>query len=303
MITDLWVRRVRYGRNRRIERTDLFFHDLARHPGFQAWRTPISKVRDQLEQTGDPEFSDGIGAAYAAYAEEHGKRWWGDKTPRYLTHINLLADLFPMARFVHVIRDGRDVALSEVDLHRLHRRAASIAFMWRRKLRAGRAAANAVGERYTELRYEDLLSEPERELRRICRFLGFGFEPAMLVHDPEAIREGLRKMPASARAQHQHLLLPPTNGLRDWRTQMSQREIAEFEAIAGKVLMESGYPLADTGVSIVDRLMAWLHVAEFAARSTGPRLRFRRLENLQWRDTDTTDVGTAADPPGRGMPS
>ena len=53
-----------------------------------------------------------IAAVFEAYAAERGKRRWGDKTPLYMQHLPLLERLFPSARFVHLIRDGRDAALS-----------------------------------------------------------------------------------------------------------------------------------------------------------------------------------------------
>ena len=53
-----------------------------------------------------------IGTVYAVYAEERGKARWGDKTPMYMQNLRLLERLFPDALFVHLIRDGRDAALS-----------------------------------------------------------------------------------------------------------------------------------------------------------------------------------------------
>ena len=55
---------------------------------------------------------DAIGAVYESYAAAHGKPRWGDKTPMYMRHLTLLERLFPEARYVHLIRDGCDAALS-----------------------------------------------------------------------------------------------------------------------------------------------------------------------------------------------
>src|SRR5207247_397312 len=59
-----------------------------------------------------PDYPDAIRRVYAVYAEAHGKSRFGDKTPPFLMHVRTLAELFPEARFVHLVRDGRDVALS-----------------------------------------------------------------------------------------------------------------------------------------------------------------------------------------------
>lgn len=89
---------------------------LAAHPRFQLWSLPIEKVREQLGPTARAPYAEIMTAAYTAYAKSRGKTRWGDKTPRYVQHIPLLAELFPDARFVHIIRDGRNVALSYADV-------------------------------------------------------------------------------------------------------------------------------------------------------------------------------------------
>ncbi|MEW5985387.1 MAG: sulfotransferase [Chloroflexota bacterium] len=102
---------------------------------------------------------------------------WGDKTPGYVNHLALLKGLFPAARFLHVIRDPRDVALSA---HKtwgksLYRAAES----WRVTLLVARRQAALMGGAYHELFYEELLAEPERVLRPVCDFLERDFVPAM----------------------------------------------------------------------------------------------------------------------------
>lgn len=284
MIPELHAHRDRYGRNGRLEDVAAFVGDLERHPGFRSWGISTDAIRSELG--GATTLSQAIEAVYLTYAHLRGKKGWGDKTPQYVEHVQLLAGLFPDARFIHMIRDGRDVAMSELDLHRLHRHAASAAFLWSRKVRIGREAGRALADgRYMELRYEDMLASPDTELARLCRFLGLSYEPTMLSHDPTAIRGTLMSMPVVARAQHQRLLLPPTKGLRDWRNQMAPTDVAQFEAIAGNVLVQTGYPLAEPDTLPIDRLRAWLRVTEFAIRSSGPRLRFRRRKRRRWRET------------------
>ena len=89
---------------------DAFIDDLSRLPTIREWDLSIEDVRARLS----PEMPLGaaIGAVYESYAAAHGKSRWGDKTPMYMQRLPLLEELFPDARYVHLIRDGRDTAVS-----------------------------------------------------------------------------------------------------------------------------------------------------------------------------------------------
>lgn len=102
---------------------------------------------------------------------------WGDKTPSYVLEMDLLKQIFPAARFVHIIRDPRDVALSAQRAwgHNPLRTAAK----WARGMAAARSSAGHLGGSYLEVFYERLLAAPEQELRRISGFLGQVFEAEM----------------------------------------------------------------------------------------------------------------------------
>src|SRR3712207_1470296 len=89
---------------------------LAAHTRFQAWDLPIEMVEHELEGVTGAPYATAIEAAYQAYARGSGKSRWGDKTPRYVESIPLLAKLWPDSRFVHLVRDGRNVALSYADV-------------------------------------------------------------------------------------------------------------------------------------------------------------------------------------------
>lgn len=281
-IPRLWRRRRRYGRKGRIERTERFLFDLASEERFRHWDLPLDAVRGQLVATPAQTFGEHLEAVYRAYAQQRGKTHWGDKTPEYAHIVPLLARLFSEARFVHVIRDGRDVALSMLDRKRtsryrsgkgpLHRRAPTPAFFWSRRIRTvRRAVAGLEAGRYCELRYEDLLDDPEGQLRRLCQFIGVEFESDMLVHD----RTGLEEVPPSQRQSHTRLALPPTKGLRDWRRQMLPGEVAEFEAVARRQLARLGYPVVNRSPALSVRLRAWGQVVWFAIRSLPSRVGWR----------------------------
>jgi hypothetical protein len=102
---------------------------------------------------------------------------WGDKSPDYTNHVDLLAALFPSARVIHIVRDVRDCCLSlRKTWGKSMIRAAQ---RWADGVTKAHHDAELLAGRYLELRYEDLLSDPMRELRRCCDFLGLAFEPSM----------------------------------------------------------------------------------------------------------------------------
>ena len=186
---------------------------------------------------------------YAAYAARRGKSRTGDKTPSYVMHLDLLGGLFPEARFVHVIRDGRDSTLSYLDASFGPTTVAEGALYWRRFVARGRQTGRALGPaRYLEIRYERLVAEPEAELRAVCSFLDLPFDDAMLRY-PERAAELVGKV-------HHNLARAPTAGMRDWKREMAPADVAVFEALAGDLLGELGYERAYRRVPAGARLRA-----------------------------------------------
>ena len=271
-IPRLWSRRQRYGSNAHIEYLEQFLRDLASEHRFRQWGIPVDAVRARLAQLREPTFADGIGAVFRTYAELHGKSRWGDKTPQYLHQVGLLSHLFPESRFIHLVRDGRDVALSMVSLERLHHSVASAAYYWRRDLRKAFAAAPGLGGRLLWLPYEDLVSDPENVMPAVCSFLDLGFESSMTSPDPDA----LERVPPNQRTMHTRVVLAPTRSLRDWRRDMPIREVGKSQSIAGSELLRAGYQLAPVGGRVSGALLARLDLLRFWVRSVPGRVRFYR---------------------------
>ena len=243
---------------------DDFLDDLGRFYQLYEWGISADDVRPRLREgmtTGQA-----IAAVFAVYAEHEGKPRWGDKTPLYMQHLPLLERLFPDAVWVHLVRDGRDAALSFLSLPEgfsgktwaLPRTAARFAARWRTEILAARRLGTHVGGRYLELRYEDLVTEPERELRRVCEHASLPWEPGMLDY---AGTSDVASMP-----EHRNLAQPPTPGLRDWRSQMSREAALSFEEVAGDVLRSGRYDLLRSGASYPTR-RGRRELARFAARS------------------------------------
>jgi hypothetical protein len=193
------------------------------------------------------EFVSGI---FDAYADYHGKPLAGDKTPDYVRNLPTLHQLWPKAKIVHLIRDGRDVALSAINWTRKAGKLRSLfptwsehpvataAAWWKWHVEPARDFGRSLGKNlYCELHYEELIANPEKESARLCVFLGLPFEPAML-----RFHEGRTRIEAGLDAKN--AWRPITPGLRNWRQQMAPEAVELFEAVAGGLLHELGYPRA-----------------------------------------------------------
>jgi hypothetical protein len=269
---------------------DAFCDDLSRIGTIADWQLPLDRVRRVLPS--DAGLADGLRAVYQTYAEERGKQRWGDKTPMYMQYLPLLERLFPDALYVHIVRDGRDAASSFLAMPSgivtegwAHpRSAAGFACQWRTEVAAARGLARRVGrERYQELRYEALAADPEGALREVCEFTGLDYEPAML--------EYAGRVDLTGKPHQTSLERPPTPGIRDWRADMDERDVAAFESIAGDALAALGYPLADPDqsagpglrgraqlLSYRSRTAAWRAAGQATARSALWRRRHPVLE-------------------------
>jgi hypothetical protein len=245
--------------------TEAILEDLGRLARVREWGVAVGEVRDRLPAGAT--FSAVIEAVYACYAGARGKERFGDKTPTYMQHLELLERVFPGAQYVHIVRDGRDAALSFLAMRRRPRfnwsrprGVAGFACAWRLEVtRARRFGQTLAPGRYYELRYEDLVAEPSRRLAEVCAFLGLELEPAMLDYhrhvDPARLQD------------HPRLAEPPTPGTRRWRDEMRPPDVARFEAIAGDLLQELGYERAGSCASRFARARAALDRAAFAARA------------------------------------
>ena len=218
---------------------EAFLADLLPHPRFRLWRLADEEVRAALGADPPSTLGEAIRTIFGLYAASQGKARYGDKTPGYVSHLSSLAALFPEARFVHIVRDGRDVALSYLDVSFGPESVERAAIHWKRVVERGREAGRRLGpDRYVEVRYEDLLDDPHAAVSALCAFIELEFHPDMLRYTDRAADVASGSAFPEA---HGRLALPPTKGLRDWRTQMTRKDVTAFELLAGDLLAELGY--------------------------------------------------------------
>jgi hypothetical protein len=230
---------------------------IVEHPRWEALGVERFDLERRLERSQPFAVSDAARAVHLVNAERAGKPRWGDKSPSYLRNMTRIEPVLPEARFIHLIRDGRDVALSLAEVSWGTSDVSEAAERWATEIRRGRRHAARLPEGdYLELRYEDLVADPEASLRRVCEAIELPFDPAMLAHEEgaaerldEIVRDsrhaGGGAVSAAERAAQHRLAAEPTRGDRvgRWRREMSEADRRRFEASAGRLLERLGYPV------------------------------------------------------------
>lgn len=197
--------------------------------------------------------SEALRSFYRLYAARFGKDRWGDKTPPHRRHLASIQKLLPEAHFVHLIRDGRDVALSLRELWwGPGDDVEAQARFWVEEIERTRGHARRA-RNYVEVRYEELVAKPEPVLRSICDYLSLPFESGMLAyHEQAGARLGEYRRPfgppdgrpdiASFIAIHERATGPPDpSRIGRWRTELTDGERGRYEAVAGPLLRDLGY--------------------------------------------------------------
>jgi Sulfotransferase family len=187
-----------------------------------------------------PSLRDLADIVYAVHCDRAGKPRAGDKTPTYIGIVPQLKRLYPDAKFINMIRDGRDVTISFVDAHFKGRPYHGRKFEWTNAVRlAADYRKSSLAAEILDVRYENLIAEPERALRVICAFLGEQFEPAML-----AFQSRTALVPERERGIQTKLNWPIRPDLAGaWRGKLSTLESFLIEASLRHDLAALDYPL------------------------------------------------------------
>lgn len=196
----------------------------------------------------------GLRLFYRLYARLHGKSQWGDKTPVYAHHMLNIHKVLPESYFIHIIRDGRDVALSLRSVwFSPGRDMVTLARKWCDDVLAARHAGKQC-RNYLEIHYEDLVQRTAEVLNEICVFLELTMEASMLDYYVSAPRrldelrdqlqpDGVTLITKQVRLRQQRLVQRPPDAERvgRWRKEMQADEVRAFEDVAGGLLKELGY--------------------------------------------------------------
>lgn len=183
-----------------------------------------------------------INEIYRSYAKMKGKSKWGDKTPGYTTDINVLNRIFPNAKYIHIIRDGRDVALSLVGKSWGPSNFPSAIRLWRDMVKICHVQlAMLPQDRFIEIRFEDLVRAPEQNLKQISLLLDIDFEDEMI----KGFSGEWEQLPDAVKKIHTNLQGAPSESqCFKWIKNLDKPDQAIAYEIAGDLLSYHGYDVS-----------------------------------------------------------
>jgi hypothetical protein len=205
-----------------------------------------AKIMSECQSAGDF-----LRVVMESMARQQGVERWADCTPDHLLDIREIKRQIPNALIIHIIRDGRDVALSYAKQGWSHplwwdqgQNLAVSALYWNWIVRKGREQGRALGPDYQEVFFEDLVNEPQETLNRLSPFLAHEL-------DLDRIR---RSAIGTVTEPNSSFLHEPdeskVNPVGRWKRKMQPDQAALLEGLVGDQLRELGYPVSDAGRTV-----------------------------------------------------
>lgn len=233
-----------YRRNRGLawpHLVDLVLGTFQFSHGFEVFGVDLRPLAEELREApmGDRNLAHVLDSFYRFHARAHGQRcvYWGDKTPLNTFNAFKIGSVLPDVRFIHIIRDGVDVVESYVRAGLIadHDEAAR---RWSSSVDAARRVQRRYPMQFLEIRYENLVHDPEQVIRSVCHFLQIGFEPGMLCKTDHAAEMG----DVGQYAHHAQALEPiSVNSVGKGRRELDPRTLETLAQVIGKQLHELGY--------------------------------------------------------------
>ena len=221
-------------------------------------------------------------------ARNQGVGRWADCTPEHLLYMEEIKRQIPDALFIHIIRDGRDVALSYAKQGwsypapwDRHERLGVAGLYWEWIVSKGREEGRRLGVDYQEIRFEELITNPQKTLSRLGLFIDHDLNYNRIQH----AGIGSVSEPNSSFADESEGAFNP---VARWKTKISAEQIAAFEELVGDFLLELGYgPLSEAkhGTSLRAARMRATYLPMFETkhwmRTNTPLGRFVQLERIE----------------------
>lgn len=190
------------------------------------------------------DYGDFLRIVMEEIALKQNVRRWADCTPEHLLYLREIEESLPGALIIHIIRDGRDVALS-IDKQGWvrpfwwdnKRSLMAAALYWRWMVRRGRSYGRIIGSRYMEVRYEELVAEPHRILAEVSHFIDHDLDYDRIV------RTGIGSVSRPNSSFELSDQMPAVNPIGRWRKLLSTQDLKVIEGLIGDMLVELGYPL------------------------------------------------------------
>lgn len=215
------------------------FEIIRTHSRWKDWECEDEVLREAIEESAPADLRGLVDAVFRRCAGLGTARRWGDKTPKYSFYATRIAELFPDAVFIHMVRDARDVYLSMRLARWFGGSARRIGGYWVGTTGSAMKLRNLGTKRYYELHYEKLVRDPRGELEKVCEFLSEDFEPRMLEFYQNA---GTETAPWEKDLHIKTRRPSSPDDLDRWKRELPWWRVMLFEAVARDTMSQIGQP-------------------------------------------------------------
>ena len=207
---------------------------------FYTWDISLEDVHNRLENIDESKrtLSNIFDELFCTYAEKHslGSKVWGDKTPMNTLYLNWIGDVFPQSKFIHIIRDGRDVVSSYLKMGR-YDSILEAANRWINSIELAQAFGSKIKENYMEILYEDLVTNPDKSIKEVCAFLDINYNSDILDHTSQ-----VEKLGDTDKSHHANLSKPiSSESIGKWKHNLSESDQESITRLLQNPLRRLGY--------------------------------------------------------------
>jgi hypothetical protein len=236
-------------------RLDEYISDLASSKRIEDWKMDYTLLKEKIIQEKPENYAKLGELVYTFYGEQKGKKAKviADKNNYYINHFNDLNEIWPDAKYILVVRDGRDVACSYLNMEtlvtnspykpKLSTDIKTIAKEWltnnQNILNFSESLNN---NQFMVIRYEDFVTDSALYLTKVCHFLGLNFEPEMLNYFIKNAKEQDEPL-SSLDWKKKTLEKPDKENIGKYKMELEKESIVEFNAIATDLLQKFNYEI------------------------------------------------------------
>ena len=255
---------------------------------FRLWNFNREPLLQKLASKKSTTIKEVMDIMYSNYAQHEEKSSWGDKS-LFFGSMELLHEMFPKARFIHIVRDGRDVFYSWRKMDPAKSHPAVMALDWKFKIHLiERSMKNIPLSNILVIRYEDLLINPDKTLRNVCKFLNIKFDEKMLKFH-QSSKKYIGK-------HHSELIFKAIDdsNISKWKNLLTQEEMKIYQTVAINSLQKYGYEILNDKTKIKHLILTTkdllIGLPKRLVELIKVRLAFRRAIN-RGEATKTISVG------------
>jgi Sulfotransferase family len=245
--------------NNNDEKLKSFIVDVLSSKKMETWNLNETIVKEIIKKENPSNYAELCACVYFTFSLHQNKKikYWGDKNNYYIHKLPLMKKLYPSAKFIFIIRDGRDVAVSYRNVEqietaseykpKLPQQIEAISKEWVQNNEQVLSFLKDSSSDHIMLRYEDLVRQTKKQLCKICEFVGIEFNHSMLNYYRKNNQQGDEPL-ATLDWKKKTLEAPDESRVGQFHSKLSQKETIYFENTAGDLLKTFGYKLQYNGI-------------------------------------------------------